>query len=171
MADIFTVREHRGHLDNLKIAFVGDGNNIVHSWLRLSCRLPFTFACACPEFYMPDEKTIKRAVDAGISQIEIVHDPRQAVKDADVVYTDVWASMNKKQEMEERKIRFQGYQVTPELMSLAKKDAIFLHCLPAYRGMEVSDAVMDAPYSLVFTQSENRMHIQNAIMLKLAGKA
>ncbi|MEZ4528000.1 MAG: ornithine carbamoyltransferase [Desulfobacterales bacterium] len=171
MADIFTVKEHRGHLNDLKIAYVGDGNNIVHSWLRLAARIPFHFVCACPDAYQPDAATVKRAKDAGLSQIEILHDPKTAVKDADAVYTDVWASMGRKHEMEERKIRFQGFQVTEDLMNLAKKNAIFLHCLPANRGLEVSDAVMESPASLVFDEAENRMHVQNAIMLKIAGKA
>ncbi|MGE0085935.1 MAG: ornithine carbamoyltransferase [Desulfococcaceae bacterium] len=171
MADIFTVKEHRGHLNDLKITYVGDGNNIVHSWLRLAARIPFHFVCACPPAYQPDAATVKRAKDAGISQIEILHDPQAAVKDADAVYTDVWASMGKKHEAEERKIRFQGFQVTEDLMKHAKKNAIFLHCLPANRGLEVSDEVMESPASAVFDEAENRMYVQNAIMLKIAGKA
>ena len=171
MADILTVKECRGHLDNLKIAYVGDGNNIVHSWLRLAALLPFHFVCACPESYPPDSRTVQRAAQAGLSRIEILHDPGAAVRDADVVYTDVWASMGQKHELEQRLAHFQGFTVTPELMSKAKPDACFMHCLPAQRDMEVVDAVMESPASVIFQQAENRMHAQNAILLKVTGKA
>ena len=171
MADILTVWEHRGHLDDLKIAYVGDGNNVVHSWLRLATRLPFHFACACPEGYEPDAVTVKRAEAAGLSAIEIVHDPAEAVRDADIVYTDVWASMGQKDQLEERKQRFRGFQVTDELMALAGRAARFMHCLPAERGLEVSDSVMESEASIVFDQAENRMHAQNAVMLKVTLRA
>lgn len=171
MSDILTVKEHLGRLDNLKIAYVGDGNNIVHSWLRLAMRLPLHFVCACPLNYPPDQATFERSKQAGLSTVEIVHDPMSAVKDADVVYTDVWASMGKKHELEERKRHFKRFTVTPELMAAAKPTAVFMHCLPAQRGLEVTDAVMESPAAIIFPQAENRMHMQNAIMLKLAGKA
>jgi ornithine carbamoyltransferase len=171
MADILTIKECRGHLDNLKIVYVGDGNNIVHSWLHLAVRLPFHFVCACPELYQPNSEAVSRADQAGVSRIEILHDPVAAVRDADVVYTDVWASMGKKHEMDQRRAHFQGFTVTPELMSNAKSDALFMHCLPAQRGLEVVDEVMESPASIIFQQAENRMHAQNAIMLKVAGKA
>jgi ornithine carbamoyltransferase len=170
MADILTLKEHFGRADNLKIAYVGDGNNIVHSWLRLAMRLPLHFACACPLNYPPDQATFERAKQAGVSTVEIVHDPMSAVKGADVVYTDVWASMGKKHELEERKRHFKRFTVTSELMAAAKPTAVFMHCLPAQRGLEVSDAVMESPAAIIFHQAENRMHMQNAIMLKLAGK-
>jgi ornithine carbamoyltransferase len=171
MADILTIREHRGNLDNLKIAYVGDGNNIVHSWLHLARRLPMHFVCACPEPYQPQHNTVQRTLQAGVSRIEILHDPIAAVRGADVVYTDVWASMGQKHEMEERRKHFQGFTITPELMSKAKPAACFMHCLPAQRGMEVTDAVIESPASIIFHQAENRMHAQNAILLKLAGVA
>ena len=171
MADILTVQEHRGHLDDLKIAYIGDGNNIVHSWLRLAARIPFHLAVACPENYEPDPKTIKLAVQAGISEFEILRDPEKAAEAADVVYTDVWASMGQKHELEERKKLFKGYSITSELMSHAKSSALFMHCLPAQRGLEVTDEVMESRASIVFAQAQNRMHAQNAIMLKLTGKA
>ncbi len=170
MADILTLKEHFGRADNLKIAYVGDGNNIVHSWLRLAMRLPLHFVCACPLNYPPDQATFERAKQAGVSTVEIVHDPLSAVKDADVVYTDVWASMGKKHELEERKRHFKRFTVTSELMAAAKPTAVFMHCLPAQRDLEVSDAVMESPAAIIFPQAENRMHMQNAIMLKLAGK-
>ena len=171
MADILTIRERRGHLGNLKIAYVGDGNNIVHSWLHLAAVLPIHFVCACPEMYQPDNHTVQRAIQSGVSRIEILHDPLAAVRNADVVYTDVWASMGKKHEMDQRRLHFQGFTVTPELMSKAKSGAFFMHCLPAQRGMEVVDEVMESPASIIFPQAENRMHAQNAILLKVAGMA
>lgn len=170
MADIFTINEHFRRIDGLKITYVGDGNNIVHSWLRLSTKLPIHFVCACPAAYTPDQATLDAAKKAGISTIEILHDPLKAVQDADVVYTDVWASMGKKHELEERKRHYKGYTISAELMAAAKPKAVFMHCLPAQRGLEVTDEVMESPAAIVFTQAENRMHMQNAIMLILTDK-
>lgn len=171
MADVFTILEIRGHLDDLKIAYVGDGNNIVHSWLRMATRLPIHFVCACPPNYPPDAKTFEMARASGLSRVEITNEPLQAVKEADVVYTDVWASMGKKHELEERKRHFKGFTVSAKLMAAAKPTAAFMHCLPAQRGLEVTDEVMESPASVIFQQAENRMHMQNAIMLRLAKKA
>lgn len=168
MADILSIQEHRGHLDGLKVAYVGDGNNIVHSWLRLASRLPMHFACASPKSYMPDRVTVERAVRSGKSTIDVLHDPLIAVKDADVVYTDVWASMGQKSELNERIIKFKGYTVTPDMMAHAKPTAVFMHCLPASRGLEVTDEVIESDASIVFAQAQNRMHAQNAIMLRIA---
>ena len=170
MADIFTIREHRGNLKDLKIVYLGDGNNVVNSWLHLAMRLPFHFVCACPENYEPDAETVRAAVAAGLSEIEIVHDPKTAVKDADVVYTDVWASMGQKHEAKEREKHFQEYQVNDALMASTGKQTLFLHCLPAERGREVTDSVMESPASVVFDEAENRMHVQNAIMLTITGQ-
>ena len=170
MADIFTIWEKRGHLDDLKVVYVGDGNNIVHSWLRLATRLPMEFVCACPEIYSPDKATIELARQVGGSRIAIEHDPLQAVREADVVYTDVWASMGKKHEFDERKGHFTGFQVNEALMAAAGPGAYFMHCLPAQRDVEVTDAVMESPASIVFEEAENRMHVQNAIMLFLTGR-
>jgi len=169
MADIFTIWEKRGHLDDLKIVYVGDGNNMVHSWLRLATRLPLHFVCACPEIYPPDSATVTLAKSTGNSTIVIDHDPLNAVRDANVVYTDVWASMGKKHELEERKRHFEGFQVNEALMAAAGPSAYFMHCLPAQRDIEVTDAVMESPASIVFEEAENRMHVQNAIMLFLTG--
>ncbi len=171
MADILTIKEHRGHLNDLKIAYIGDGNNVVHSWLRLSMRLPMHITVACPDNYKPDEKTVRMAKDAGVSTIDVISDVKAAAKDADVIYTDVWASMGQKNELEERKKQFQGYTVTAKLMASAKPSAVFMHCLPAQRGLEVTDTVMESQASIIFHQAENRMHAQNAIMLKVANKA
>lgn len=170
MADMFTILEHRGHLRDLKIVYLGDGNNIVHSWLRLAQRLPFRFVCACPEGYSPDSKTFQAAKDAGLSEVAISHDPKTAVKDADVLYTDVWASMGQKDQAAKRKELFQGFQVNDELLAATGKQTLFMHCLPAERGVETTDSVMESPASIVFDQAENRMHAQNAIMMKICAK-
>lgn len=169
MADILTIQEHRGHLEDLKVVYVGDGNNIVNSWLRLSQRLPFHFICACPEKYMPDANTVKKARDAGLSRIDISHDPAAAAKGADVIYTDVWASMGQKHEKEKRLQHFKGFQINETIMAAAGENTLFLHCLPAERGLEVTDAVMEGKGSVVFDEAENRMHVQNALMLKIMG--
>jgi len=170
MADMFTILEHRGHLTDLKIAYVGDGNNIVNSWLRLAQRLSFHFVCACPYNYLPDESTFKAAQQAGLSELEIIHDPKSAVKGADIVYTDVWASMGQKDEAEKRKDHFKGFQVNDELMAATGKDSLFMHCLPVERGVETTDSVVESEASIVFSEAENRMHVQNAILLKLFGR-
>jgi len=167
MADILTVYEHRGNLDDMKITYVGDGNNIVHSWLALAMRIPFHLTIACPEGYAPDEGMFKVAKEAGLSTIEISHEPMEAVKDADVIYTDVWASMGQKEEAEERRRRFEGFQINDDLMAATGKHTYFMHCLPAERGIEVTDSVCDADYSIMFDEAENRMHAQNAIMVKI----
>ena len=155
----------------MKIAYVGDGNNIVHSWLELAARLPMHFVCVCPEGYEPDACAVRKAREAGLSQIDITADPKAGVKGADVVYTDVWASMGKKHELQEKLERFQPYQVNDALMEATGRESLFMHCLPAERDREVTDSVMESRASVVFVQAENRMHVQNAIMLKIAGKA
>ena len=167
MADIFTVWEHLGDIENVKIVYMGDGNNIVHSWLHLAMRFPLNFVCCSPEGYEPDKDLVKQSENAGISAIEITNDLGSAVKDADVIYTDVWASMGQKDEAEPREKIFKNFQVNEELMSLAGKKTLFMHCLPAERGREVTDGVMESENSVVFDQAENRLHIQNAIMVTL----
>ena len=167
MADIMTVWEHRGTLDNLKITYMGDGNNIVHSWLQLASKFPMHFVCCCPSGYEPDVKTVEMVENSGISSYELSHEPKLAVKNADVVYTDVWASMGQKEETEEREKIFADYQVNEALMESTGKDTFFMHCLPAERDREVTDGVMEADYSIVFDEAENRMHTQNAIMVYL----
>ena len=168
MTDIFTVWEHLGAIDNPKIVYMGDGNNIVHSWLHLAMRLPINFVCCCPEGYRPDQDTIDKAIDAGISKINISHNPAEAIANADIVYTDVWASMGQKDEAIEREKIFSNFQVNESLIENSGKKTLFMHCLPAERDREVTDGVMEADYSIVFDQAENRMHIQNAIMVYLS---
>eukprot|EP00897_Mesotaenium_endlicherianum_P005307 jgi/Mesen1/4804/ME000243S03981 len=167
MADALTILENVGRLEG--VTYVGDGNNIVHSWLRLAAVVPFHFVCACPRGYEPDAETVAMARAAGISTVEISYDPMEAVKGADVVYSDVWASMGQKEEAALRLQRFQGFQVDKKMMEQAGKQAYFMHCLPAERGIEVTDEVIEASNSIVFPQAENRMHAQNAIMLHCLG--
>ncbi len=167
MADIYTILEKRGHLEDLKITYIGDGNNVANSWVNLASKLPMHLVICSPSGFEPDAETLTRAHDAGISTIEIIHDPEVAVKDADVIYTDVWASMGQEAEAEERRKIFMPYQVNAKLMSLARKDALVMHCLPAHRGEEITDEVLDGPQSIVFDEAENRMHVQKAIIVKL----
>jgi len=167
MADIFTIFENRGNLNNLKVSYVGDGNNIVHSWLMLAQKIPFHFSVACPEGFEPDKDLVNKVKEIGISEVEIVNDPYQSVKNSDVVYTDVWASMGQKEEADQRRKLFSKFQINDQLMDSTGKNTLFMHCLPAERGVEVTDSVCDASYSIIFDQAENRMHTQNAIMLKL----
>ncbi|XP_052189542.1 ornithine carbamoyltransferase, chloroplastic [Diospyros lotus] len=169
MADALTIIEHVGQLEGTKVVYVGDGNNIVHSWLLMASVIPFHFVCACPKGFEPDAKTVEKARKAGISKIEITNDPKEAVRGADVVYSDVWASMGQKEEAAHRRQVFQGFQVDKTLMQLAGPKAYFMHCLPAERGVEVADEVIEAPNSIVFPQAENRMHAQNAVMLHVLG--
>ncbi|CAD7702978.1 unnamed protein product [Ostreobium quekettii] len=167
MADALTIIERRGALEGTRVAYVGDGNNMVHSWLRLAAVFPLTFVCACPEGYEPDPATVAAAQAAGQSEIRISHDPAEAVSGADVVYTDVWASMGQKDEAEQRRRDFQGFQVDEALMDRADSEALFLHCLPAERGAECTDGVVEGPRSAVFQQAENRMHAQNGVLIHL----
>ena len=170
LADIMTVWEHKGNLDNLKITYMGDGNNIVHSWLQLACRLPFHFVCCSPIGFEPDVHTANMVESSGLSTYELSHDPKTAVKNADVIYTDVWASMGQKEEAKEREKIFAEYQVNKDLMKNTGKETLFMHCLPAERGREVTDAIMESKNSIVFDEAENRMHAQNAVMVYLANK-
>ena len=169
MSDIFTIWETRGSLDDLKVTYVGDGNNIVHSWLHLAQKFPMEFVCACPENYEPNSNTVNGSSGAGVSSVSVSHDPTNSVKNTDVVYTDVWASMGQKDEAEMREKIFQPFQVDGDLMAATGKNTLFMHCLPAERGREVTDEVIEADYSIVFEQAENRLHVQNAIMVTLAG--
>jgi len=169
MSDIFTIWETRGSLDDLKVTYVGDGNNIVHSWLHLAQKFPMEFVCACPENYEPNSNTVNGSSGAGVSSVSVSHDPTNSVKNTDVVYTDVWASMGQKDETEMREKIFQPFQVNGDLMAATGKNTLFMHCLPAERGREVTDEVIEADYSIVFEQAENRLHVQNAIMVTLAG--
>ena len=170
MADYLTLREYKENLPGRKLAYVGDGNNVSNSLMFAGARLGVNVAVATPKGYEPKTDVIEWATREGRktgATCLITNDPVEAVKDADAVYTDVWASMGQEAEAEARKRVFRPYQVNETLMARAKSDAIFMHCLPAHRGDEVTDAVIDAPYSVVFPQAENRLHAQKAIMLEL----
>ena len=166
LADCLTLLEQRGALEGLKIAFVGDGNNVVHSWLHAAAKLPFRFVLACPPGYEPDRAILEQTRQAG-ARVAVTHTVAEAVREADAVYTDVWTSMGQEAEGAVRRQAFTAYQVNAEAMSLAKSDALVMHCLPAHRGEEITADVLDGPQSVVFDQSENRLHIQKAIMVWL----
>jgi len=173
MADFFTLREKKGGLSKVKLAYVGDGNNVCHSLMLAAAKAGSTMAVASPKGYEPNPEIVKLAREDGKEtsfSLLITNDPRPAVKDADAVYTDVWASMGQEQEKEARAKVFAPYQVNPELMAAAKLDAIFMHCLPAHREEEVTASVFESPQSVVFDQAENRLHFQKAMMLILMGK-
>ena len=167
VADAFTIIEKKGKLKDLKISYVGDGNNIVHSWFELAMVTPLNLTIICPEDFKPDIDLYNKVKQQGLSNVEINHNPFDGIKNSDVVYTDVWASMGQKEEADKRRKIFQDYQVNTNMMSNANSDAIFMHCLPAERGVEVTDNVCDSSNSVIFDQAENRMHAQNAIILKL----
>lgn len=170
MADFLTIWEIKGRVEGLKIAFVGDGNNVAHSLMFAGAQLGAEVWVATPDGYAPDPGAIAwstdRARETG-GACRITNSPEEAVRDADVVYTDVWASMGQEHEAAERETIFTPYRIEHALMKRAAKDAVFLHCLPAHRGSEVTDEVMDSPCSIVFDQAENRLHVQKAILLML----
>ena len=167
LSDLFTLQEVKGKIEGLKIAYMGDGNNVANSWLNASHIVAIELALTVPRGYEPNNEILLAARDGGISKVEMYYDPEQAVKDADVIYTDVWASMGQENEIEARKGQFADFQVNSKLLSLAKNDVVVMHCLPAHRGEEITDEVMDGKHSIVFDQAENRLHVQKAIMAKL----
>jgi ornithine carbamoyltransferase len=168
LADAQALREHKGKdLSSLKVAFVGDGNNVFNSWVELAGRVPFHLTLVCPPGYEGDAALMAYANAAGKGRVEIIHDLETGVRDADAVYTDVWASMGQEEEEAIRRQAFAPYQVNARVMAMAKKDAVFMHCLPAHRGHEVTNDVMDAPNSIVFDQAENRLHAQKAVLATL----
>lgn len=167
LADLYTLRQ-RGILNKgIKIAFIGDGNNVVHSWLEASSIVPMHFVLATPNGYEPNQEILERARKSGVSEIEIVSDPSAAARNADVLYTDVWTSMGQEAESEKRRRDFAGYQVNEHLLALAKPDCVVMHCLPAHRGEEVSMNILDGGHSIIFDQAENRLHVQKAVMTML----
>ena len=167
LGDLFTVIERFGTIEGKKVVFIGDGNNVARSWLNTAARFPFELVLCSPDGYQIEKEYVAEVEKSGKPNYTWLEDPRKAVEGADVVYTDVWASMGQEGESDERKKIFQPYQVNEELMSLAGKDCIFMHCLPAHRGDEVTDAVIDSPNSVVYEEAENRMHIQRAILAML----
>ena len=165
LADVQTLEERFGRLDGLKLAYIGDGNNVAHSLMLTAGRLGMQVAVAAPEKYHPDPAIVAEA--SAFAKITITTDPQEAVHGAHAVYTDVWASMGQENEAEERARIFAPYQVNEGLFAQARPDAIFLHCLPAKRGLEVTDAVMESPRSAIFDEAENRLHAQKALLLML----
>ncbi len=172
VADFMTMTEVKGELKGKVLAWVGDGNNVLHSLAFGAAILGMNLRAAVPEGYDPDMEIMEKAKGIAAkngSSIEIFRDPKEAVTGADVIYSDTWVSMGDEAEMEKRVRAFDGYQVNMELMNLTKPDSIFMHCLPAHRGQEVTDEVMDSSRSVVFQEAENRMHAQKALMIRLAG--
>ena len=167
LADVLTLKEHFGRLEGLKLAFVGDGNNVAHSLMLTASRLGADVAVATPRGYEPNAEIVKQASQFG--SITITNDAVEAVAGANAVYTDVWASMGQETEAAERARAFAPYQVNEELFAEARPDAVFMHCLPAKRGLEVTDSVMESPRSVVFDQAENRLHAQKALLVSLLG--
>lgn len=167
LADLLTIRQHLGGIDGKKVAWIGDGNNMANSWINAAYRLGFDLTLACPEGYDPDSEILKRA--QAVANVRVVRDPKEAAEGADVINTDVWASMGQEDEQAIREKAFKGYIVDGALMARAKSEAIFLHCLPAHRGEEVAAEVIDGPQSAVWDEAENRLHAQKAIMANTMG--
>ncbi len=163
LTDCFTLLEKKKRLEGLRVAYVGDGNNMVHSWMHAAEKFSFSFAAACPPGYEPDT-TITRRVRENGGKVLITHRVEEAVRGADVIYTDVWASMGQESERETRKRAFQPYQVNANVVALARKDVSVMHCLPAHRGEEITSDVLDGPQCIAFDQVENRLHVQKAIL-------
>ena len=165
LADLMTIREFKGKLDGLKMCFIGDGNNMMNSLIVGALKTGMSISVACPEGYEPHEEVLAFAKEYG-DKFSMFRTPKEAVVDADVVITDVWASMGQEGEAEKRKKAFEGYQVNAELMSLAKPDAMVQHCLPAHRGEEITEDVFEAHADEIFEEAENRLHAQKAVMVK-----
>lgn len=169
MSDLMTVIEKKGPLENLKIAWVGDGNNVANSWIQAAELLGFELILACPEGYDPDPEILRQGRSKGIKPIVLVRSPEQAVAEADVINVDVWTSMGQEGEEDARLTAFQGYQINDTLLSKAPDDAIVLHCLPAHRGEEITTEVLESDRCVAFDQAENKMHMHKAILEKLIG--
>ena len=173
LADLFTIKEKLKGLKKIKLAYVGDGNNVCNSLLFAAVKTGMNISVATPKGYAPAEEVVKQsqavAKETG-SQVVITEDPFNAVKDAEVVYTDVWASMGQEEEINKRKIIFKDFQINAKLLASAGQNVLVMHCLPAHRGEEITDEVMNSKNSIVFDQAENRMHVQKAILIKLLGK-
>jgi ornithine carbamoyltransferase len=166
LSDVMTVLEQKGRLDNLRVAWIGDGNNMANSWIQAAAKLGFELVLACPAGYDPQPDLLQESQNEPGARISVVRDPVAAVSGADVINTDVWASMGQEGEQEERLAVFKGYQVDNELLAKAKADCIVLHCLPAHRGEEISEEVLEGPQCVAFDQAENKMHIHKAILEK-----
>ena len=164
LSDLFTIKEKKGSYGRLKVAYIGDGNNIANSWIEAAARLPIQLALACPKGYEPDREIMTKCAKQASEGITLYNDPLEAARNADVLYTDVWTSMGQEAEDKERKKIFKNYQINKKLLGKAKKDAIVMHCLPAHRGEEITADVIDGPHSVVIDEAENRLHVQKAIL-------
>ncbi|HRU40279.1 MAG TPA: ornithine carbamoyltransferase, partial [Candidatus Goldiibacteriota bacterium] len=170
LADMLTIKDKKKALQGITVAYIGDGNNVCNSWLFGAPKMGINLRVASPKGYEPDAEVVKRArvfADASRSQLVITNSPEDAVRDADVVYTDVWTSMGQEQESAKRLKDFAGFQINQQLVKLAKKDCLVMHCLPAHRGEEITDEVIDGPNSVVFDEAENRLHAQKGILALL----
>jgi ornithine carbamoyltransferase len=170
LADCLTLLEHKGKLQGLKVAFVGDGNNMVHSWMEAAEKIPFSFALACPKGYEPN-RDIEARVKRNRADVTVTHSIKDALHGADAIYTDVWTSMGQEWDVATRLKAFHEYQVNHRVVAMAKKDAVVMHCLPAHRGQEITDEVLESPQCIAFDQAENRLHAQKAIMVWLLNGA
>jgi len=159
-----TVIEIKGDYKDIRIAWVGDGNNVAHSWLNAAAVLDLNLVLACPDDYSPCKEVMEKALEIGVGKISATSDPVESVKNADVIYTDVWASMGQESEQGKRKQVFEGFQVDQALLKHAAKDVIVMHCLPAHRGEEISENVLEGPKSVVWDQAENKLHMHKAIL-------
>lgn len=164
LADLMTVLEKKGRLKGIRLAYIGDGNNVANSLIEAAARVGMEVIIACPEGYEPDPEVLERSRNEAKGEIVLLRDPREAAAGADVVYTDVWVSMGQEGEAEKKRIKFQGYQVNGQLLQCARRDALVLHCLPAHRGEEITNEIMDGPNSVVFDQAENRLHTAKALL-------
>ncbi|MEA3429098.1 MAG: ornithine carbamoyltransferase, partial [Thermodesulfobacteriota bacterium] len=164
LSDLLTVIEHKGTYKDLKIIWIGDGNNVARSWINAAAVLGLNLTLACPEGYYPDSRIVEKALERKRGQIMITSDPVEAADDADVIYTDVWASMGQESEQIKRKQAFMLFQVDKELVNKASKDVIVMHCLPAHRGEEISEEVLEGPNSVVWDQAENKLHMHKAVL-------
>ncbi len=163
LADLMTIKEKKGILEGIKVAYIGDGNNVANSLMEAAGRMGLVLNIACPEGYEPDLDILEQA-RSGRGEIIILRDPKEAAGRADVIYTDVWVSMGQEDSSEKKKRKFSAYQVNSSLLACAKKEVIVMHCLPAHRGEEITDEVIDGPQSVVFDQAENRLHTQKALL-------
>ncbi len=164
LADLFTIQEKKGSYEGVKVAYIGDGNNVANSWIEAAARLPFLLTLACPEGYDPDHGILEEGGRNGNEHVCLYRDPFDAARDADVLYTDVWTSMGQEAESQKRKRIFKNYQINERLLGVAKKDAIVMHCLPAHRGEEITADIIDGPQSVVIDEAENRLHVQKAVL-------
>jgi len=163
LADVLTIQEKKGRLKKVRMAYIGDGNNVANSLIEAAVLTGIDLVLACPHGYEPDKAIYEKARSKG-AKVKVLANPDEAAKDADVLYTDVWISMGQEKEIERKKKKFEGYQINSRLLSLAKSDAIVMHCLPAHRGEEITDEVIDSPQSVVLDQAENRLHTQKALL-------